>query len=373
MKPYRVDIPQADVDDLRARLAHTRWPGEIPGQGWNRGVPLDYLKDLAGYWADGFDWRAQEAWLNAFPQYVTEVDGQPIHLFHLRSANPDALPLIMTHGWPSSGIEFLRLAEPLKDDFHLVLPTLPGYGFSNPVRAEGWGNIFRVAQAWTGLMERLGYTRYGVQGTDVGSGVAGILRMIDAKHVVGVHINGASPVAFGPPMELEGLSEADRVRAERFNTFQREGMGYFHLQSTRPQTLGYALNDSPAGQLAWIVEKFKEWTDPAKELPEDAVDRDHLLTLISVTWFNGAGAMSANMGYEGIKAWRAMAGQEQQEEPPGLPPLGVALFAADNGIRSRLGALGEVEHWSEYPAGGHFPGMEAPELLAADLRTFFVE
>jgi len=262
-----------------------------------------------------------------------------------------------------------------------VIPSLPGYGFSTPVAEPGWGNLFRVAQAWAELMGRLGYDRYAVQGTDVGAGVAGMLAMVDPSRVAGVHLTGtAAGMPFGPPIQLEGLSPADRARAERFNAYQADQLGYLHIQATRPQTLAYALNDSPVGQLAWIVEKFREWTDPAAELPEQAVDRDQLLTGASVYWFTGSGASSAHATYEGMQAWRQMAAR-QAEEPdagdtghpgaaPSGPPTGVAVFAADTTIRSRLDPDGTM-HWSEFDRGGHFPAMEVPDLLVGDLRAFF--
>ena len=391
IRPFRVAIPQTDLDDLAERLARTRWPGEPPGLGWSRGVPLAYLRELAGYWADGFDWRKQEARLNELPQLVTSIAGQAIHFLHVRSPEPDALPLILIHGWPSSPVEFLKVVGPLTDPrahggdpadaFHLVIPSLPGYGFSTPVREPGWGNLFRVAAAWAELMGRLGYQRYAVHGTDVGAGVAGMLPMVAPGRAVGVHLTGtAAGTPFGPPVELDGLSEADRARAERFNAFQADGLGYLQIQATRPQTLAYALNDSPVGQLAWIVEKFHEWTDPAAELPEDAVDRDQLLTGVSVFWFSGAGASSAHATYEGMQAWRAMA--EQQAAQPAAheaegsgaeasgPPTGVAVFAADSTIRSLLDP-GQTMHWSEFDRGGHFPAMEAPDLLVGDVRAFY--
>ena len=241
-------------------------------------MPLDYLVRLTPYWLEEFDWRAKEEKLNAHPQFVTAIDGQPIHFIHVRSPEPDALPLLLTHGWPSSPFEFTDVIGPLADPaahggspadaFHLVIPSLPGYGFSTPVEQPGWGNLFRVAQAWVELMSRLGYERYAVHGTDVGTGVAGLLAMLVGNRVAGVHLTGTSAaLPFGPPLELDGLTGADRARAERFNVFQADGIGYLHLQATRPQTLAYLLNDSPAGQLAWIVEKFKERTDPAAELP----------------------------------------------------------------------------------------------------------
>jgi epoxide hydrolase len=391
IRPFRIAIPQADLDDLTDRLARTRWPDEPPGIGWSRGVPLGYLKELAAYWADGYDWRKQEAKLNELSQFVTSIDGQDIHFLHIRSSEPEALPLLLTHGWPSSPVEFLKIIEPLTDPaahggdpadaFHLVIPSLPGYGFSTPVREPGWGNLFRVAQAWAELMGRLGYDRYALQGTDVGTGVAGMLAMVDPGRVAGVHLTGtAAGMPFGPPVELDGMSEVDRARAERFNAYQTDQLGYLHLQATRPQTLAYALHDSPAGQLAWIVEKFHDWTDPAAELPTDAVDRDQLLTGVSVYWFTGAGASSAHATYEGMQAWRKMAAQQSQE--PGAheeewsggersgPPTGVAVFAADTTIRSLLDP-GNRMRWSEFDRGGHFPAMEAPDLLIGDVRAFF--
>jgi epoxide hydrolase len=391
IRPFRIAVPDEDLADLRERLARTRWPDELPDSGWTRGVPLDYLKDLAGYWADGYDWREQEAMLNELPQFVTVIDGQPVHFLHVRSPEPDALPLLITHGWPSSPVEFLKLIGPLTDPrghggdpadaFHLVIPSLPGYGFSTPVREPGWGNLFRVAQAWAELMRRLGYGRYAVQGTDVGAGVAGMVAMVDPERVAGMHLTGTTAaMPFGPPVELEGLSEADRARAERFNTFQTDGLGYLHIQATRPQTLAYGLHDSPAGQLAWIAEKFQDWTDPAAELPTDAVDRDQLLTNVTIYWLTGSGASSAHATYEGMQAWRAIAAQQAEQagghgdagsgaEPSG-PPTGVAVFAADTTIRPLLDP-GNTMHWSEFDRGGHFPAMEVPDLLVGDVRTFF--
>jgi pimeloyl-ACP methyl ester carboxylesterase len=386
IRPFRIEVPQADLADLRSRLANTRWPARRRVDDWSRGVPLDYLRELAGYWATGFDWREQEAALNEIPQFTTEIDGQTIHFFHLRSPEPGALPLILTHGWPSSPVEFAQLIGPLTDPrahggdpadaFHVVVPSLPGYGFSNPIGEAGF-NLFGVARSWAELMRRLGYDRYAAQGTDVGSGVAGMLPMVDPQRVVGVHLSGTGASApFGPALEFDGLSAADRARAMRFNTFRDEGLGYLTLQSTRPQTLAYSLNDSPVGQLAWIVEKFYEWTDPAAELPEEAVDRDQLLTNISIFWFTGSGASAAHAVYEGMRAWRAFAAQQEsgearqwQGERTG-PPTGVAVFAADSTIRTLMDPLGKIEHWSEYDRGGHFAAMEVPDLLTDDIRTF---
>jgi epoxide hydrolase len=386
IRSFRIDVPQADLEDLRSRLASTRWPARPRIDDWSRGVPVGYLKGLAGYWATDYDWRAQEAALNEIPQFMTEIDGQTIHFFHVRSPEPGALPLILTHGWPSSPAEFTRMIGPLTDPrahgadpadaFHVVVPSLPGYGFSNPIGQAGF-SLFGVARAWATLMNRLGYERYVAQGTDVGSGVAGILPTADPQRVAGVHLSGTgASQPFGPALELDGLSAGDRARAERFNKFRDEGLGYLALQATRPQTLAYLLNDSPAGQLAWIVEKFHEWTDPAAWLPEQAVDRDQLLTGISIFWFTGSGASAAHAVYEGMRAWRAFAAQQQpgeagqRQSAQASPPTGVAVFAADTTIRSLMDPLGTIEHWSEYDQGGHFAAMEVPDLLTSDIRAF---
>lgn len=365
-KPFRIDIPQTDLDELRTRLAQTRWPAQIGPDDWSRGVPVSYLAELAGYWANEFDWRAQEAALNEIPQFLTEIDGQTIHYFHVRSSNPDAMPLILTHGWPSSPVEFVKLIPLLTADFHLVLPSLPGYGFSNPLSDKGF-SLFGVAQAWARLMADLGYERYAVQGTDVGSGVAGMLAMLDAQHVVGVHLTGTSAGApFDPALDVNAFEGADRDRAERFNKFREEGTGYIAIQSTRPQTMAYGLNDSPVAQLAWMVEKFRDWS-------HGELDRDQLLTLVSVYWFTGSGASTAHAMYDGMRAWKAFAAQANDGggwEAPAGPPTGVAVFAADTTIRSLTDPAQQM-HWSEFDSGGHFAAIEVPELVAGDIRKFF--
>lgn len=371
--PFRIAVDEADLDDLRERVRRTRWPREVTGD-WSRGVPVSYLRGLADHWAQGFDWRAQEAELNSLPQFTTTIDGQTVHLIHVRSTDPDALPLVLTHGWPSSPFEFRSVVDLLSDRFHLVVPSLPGYGFSTPVQEPGWGNLFRVAQAWVTLMDRLGYDRFGVHGTDAGAGVAGMLSMLAPHRVTGVHLTGTSAgMPFGPPVDLDGLEGRDRDRGERFNRFQAEGLGYLHLQATRPQTLAYSLNDSPVGQLAWMVEKFAEWTDPARPLPDDAVDREHLLAAVSLAWFTGSGASSAHATYEGMEAYRQLAqgGAWDGGELPAGPPRAVSVFAADTTIRSLQELQGPVDLWTEHDSGGHFPAMEVPGLLAEDLRSFF--
>ncbi len=291
IRPFRIRLPQADLGDLRERLARTRWPDELPGVGWAYGVPLGYLKQLAAYWVDGHDWRTHEANLNQFPQFTTAIDGQPIHFLHVRSPQPQVLPLVVTHGWPGSVVEFVNVIGPLTDPaahggdpadaFHLVIPSLPGYGLSGPTRQAGW-TTNRVAGAWTELLAGLGYRRHGAQGGDWGAFVATELGRIDPDHIVGVHLNattfGFIPLGPVDPDELATLTDAERARLERLNTSTAgPGNGYFEVQATRPQTLAYVLTDSPVGLLAWIVERFKEWTHAAN-VPEDAVDRDQLLT-----------------------------------------------------------------------------------------------
>ena len=370
ISPYRIDIPQGALDDLRDRLGRTRWPDELPGVGWDLGVPLDYLKGLAGYWATTYDWRGQEAALNEFAQFTTVIDGQNVHFLHVRSPEPEALPLLITHGWPGSIAEFLDIIGPLVDPaahggdpadaFHVIAPSIPGFGFSGPTHETGW-NTVRVACAWAELMRRLGYERYGAQGGDTGALISPELGRIDPEHLTGIHVNNLLTFPSG---QLDDLSDADQGRLKLMQRWQNEMAGYASIQSTRPQTLAYALTDSPAGQLAWIVEKFKEWTDPAARLPEDAVDRDRLLTDVSIYWLTATAGSSARLYYEGAKSWG------QPSEPSGVP-TGVAVFPMDITIRSIAESQHNIVHWAEFDRGGHFAAMEAPDLLVADVREFF--
>ncbi|MEV5717688.1 epoxide hydrolase family protein [Amycolatopsis mediterranei] len=374
IRPFTIDVPQADLDDLRDRLARTRWAADLPGVGWSRGVPVSYLKELAGYWRDGYDWRAHERKLNAFPQFVTEIDGQDIHFLHVRSPEPDALPLIVIHGWPGSIVEFLDVIGPLTDPrahdadpataFHLVIPSIPGTAFSGPTREAGW-DTGRITRAFAELMHRLGYDRYGAQGGDTGAVVGPGLGRLAPDKVVGVHANGLA--AFGVPGDDAELTEAEKARLRHFAYLRTEQSGYVAMQTTRPQTLAHGLHDSPVGQLAWIVEKFKEWTDPAAELPEDAVDRDLLLTNVMLYWLTGTGGSSAHCYYETAHAgaWGA------SERSP--VPTGVAVFPLDVSIRGTLDREHTIVHWSEFARGGHFAAMEAPDLLVDDVRAFFGE
>jgi epoxide hydrolase len=374
IQSFRVEIPGAALDDLRDRLARTRWPSELPGVGWSRGAPLDYLRELAEYWRTDYDWREHEARLNELPQFTTTIDGANVHFIHVRSAEPDALPLILTHGWPGSIVEFLDIIEPLTDPrahggdpadaFHLVIPSIPGFGLSGPTAEPGW-SASRVAGAFAELMSRLGYDRYGAQGGDEGAIISPDIGRAAPDHVVGVHVNAAS-VGFMPfpPLEeseLAELSESERARVERIAEYIDDGSGYASIQSTRPQTLAYGLTDSPVGQLAWIVERFQEWTHA--ELPEDAVDRDRMLTNVMLYWLTGTAGSSANSYYEDKHSgtW---------PQPSGVP-TGVAVFAEDISIRRYAEQVNNIVRWSEFDRGGHFAALEAPDLLIADVREFF--
>lgn len=381
MQPFRIDIPQSVLDDLHHRLDQTRWPRELPGVGWSRGVPLAYLKDLAAYWRTGYDWRAAEARLNEYPQFTTEIDGARVHFLHVRSPEPDAVPLLLTHGWPGSIVEFLDVIGPLTDPrahggdpasaFHLVVPSLPGYGFSGPAPEPGW-HVGRIAAAWAELMRRLGYDGYLAQGGDFGSVVSLILGQLDAEHVLGVHVNMLLTGPSGTdPAELDGLSDSDQARLALLPRFRADGSGYMKIQATRPQTLAYGLTDSPVGQLAWIIEKFREWTD-STELPEDAVDRDRLLTNVMIYWLTATAGSSAQLYYE-IAPLLPVSDTPPAPQPANTVPLGVAVFPRDMFLPVRRFAdrdYPNIVHWSELDRGGHFAAMEEPDLFVADVREF---
>jgi pimeloyl-ACP methyl ester carboxylesterase len=373
---FRIGIAQADLDDLAERLGRTRWPSSLPGAPWERGVPAGYLRELAAYWREDFDWRAQEARLNSYPQYTTEIDGQKIHFMHVKSPEPGATPLLLIHGWPGSVVEFLHVIGPLTDPrghggdparaFDLVIPSLPGFAFSGPVTEPGWGSR-RIASAFAELMRRLGYQRYGAQGGDFGAFVAPDLGRVDPEDVIGVHVNAATVgfIPFGDIAEdeLASFSAVEKQRAQRLQNFLAQGNGYFQIQATRPQTLSYALADSPAGQLAWIVEKFKEWTNSAHERPEDAISRDDILTDVSIYWFTGTAGSAANIYYESMHSADWPARSEV--------PTGVAVFAEDVAIRRYAQQANNIVHWSDFDTGGHFAALETPGLLVQDIHAFF--
>jgi epoxide hydrolase len=383
IRPFRVEIPQRELDDLHERLDRVRWPDELPGVGWAYGIPRDYLVELVRYWRHEYDWRAAEARLNRWPQFMTTIDGADVHFAHIRSPEPDALPLIMTHGWPGSVAEFLDVAGPLTDPraygcdpadaFHLVLPGIPGFGFSGPTRETGWEH-HRVAAAFGELMRRLGYASYGVQGGDWGALISRELGRTHVDEVIGVHLNlipGSGASAEPGEEELAALDPEERRRTlaswERTREWVRDRQGYADLQATRPQTLAYALTDSPVGQLAWIAEKFMEWTD-SRDRPEDAVDRDHLLTNVMIYWLTRTAGSSARIYYE-----RAHADYWGDPPEPSAAPTALAVFPQENFIPLRHIAerTNNIVRWTEFDRGGHFAAMEQPDLLIGDIRAFF--
>jgi epoxide hydrolase len=381
VRPFRIEIPQAELDDLNRRLAQARWPDEVPGVGWSRGVPVGYLKELAAYWLDGFDWRAMEARINELPQFTTEIDGANIHVVHVPSPEPDATPLLITNGWPSSFVEFLDVIGPLTDPrahggdpadaFHVVIPSLPGYGFSGPTGEAGWDH-HRIAGAWRELMARLGYTRYVAQGGDWGMLVSMELGLVDPEHVAGVHVN--TLITFPPqdPAELAGLSEAEAQRLGKLVHFDRELSAYLKLLATRPQTVAYGLTDSPVGQLAWIMEKYWDWTD-SDTVPEDAVSRDLMLANISVYWFTATAGSSAQLYYETMDRESDNLASSLGGPWKLTMPAGVAVYPHDLALPLRRFAdqvLPTITHWSEFDRGGHFPAIEEPDLYVKDIQTF---
>ncbi|MBP2335104.1 pimeloyl-ACP methyl ester carboxylesterase [Saccharothrix coeruleofusca] len=359
IRPFRIDIPQEDLDDLRARLGRTRWPRPLPGDQWRRGVPVDYLRELVEYWRDGYDWRAHEARLNGFPQHTTEIDGHEVHFLHVRSTAPDAVPLILTHGWPNSFVEFADLIGPLSKDFHVVVPSLPGFGFSAPPSGTGWDTA-RVARMWAELMDRLGYSRYGTQGGDFGAYVAPEIARIAPEHVIGVYL--ISGLGFPTEADLPELTEAEReTYTALMSADWANGVDHHALLRAAPQTFAYGWHDSPAGALAWMVQKFKEFNASGKPL-EEVISRDQILTNTSVYWFTGTFGSSAWPYYDSSGfAW-----------PQGVPGVPTGVYSGPPGIRRLAERHTRVVHWAEdNPGGHHFTAMDQPDHLAADIREFF--
>jgi pimeloyl-ACP methyl ester carboxylesterase len=376
IQQFRIDIPASDLDDLADRLRRTRFATALPGDDWDTGVPVSYLRELVEHWLTNYDWREQEAGLNAFPQFLTEIDGQRIHFLHVPSPEPAALPLLLTHGWPGSFVEFLGVIGPLTDPraygsdpadaFHLVIPSLPGFGFSGPVSEAGWDTT-RIASAWAELMSRLGYDRYGLQGGDLGSAVSPEVGRVAPRKVAGVHVNGSLGMPLHGPDEAERatLTELEGDRLARVEEFMREEFGYIAIQSTRPQTLAAALVDSPVGQLAWILDKFREWTYPRATLPDAILDRDRLLTNVMIYWLTGTAGSSAYVGYAQDSGWGA------PKQRSGVP-TGAIMFAHDVGIRRYAEIENDITRWVDVQGrGGHFAAMEEPALLVDDVREFF--
>jgi microsomal epoxide hydrolase len=371
--PFSIRVEDAALDDLRRRLAATRWPDAIPGAAWELGADVAYVKELCEYWCDTYDWRAAEAELNRWTHFRTAIDGQHIHFLHAPSRHESALPLLISHGWPGSIVEFLDVIEPLRDPeahggsardaFHVVCPSLPGYGFSEPTRTRGW-EPGRIADAFAVLMQRLGYTRYGAQGGDWGALVTSELGVRDAAHLAGIHVNMALAL---PQADQGSLGESEKADLAAMARWQEEEAGYQRIQGTKPQTLGVGLSDSPAGLAAWIVEKFRAWSD-CDGHPENAFTRDRLLTNISVYWFTGTITSSTRLYYEVFHSPRMRFFASRVQVPTGVArfPKEVMRFP-----RAWVEQRYHVTHWSEHRRGGHFAAMEQPRAFVEDVRAFF--
>jgi pimeloyl-ACP methyl ester carboxylesterase len=369
--PFRIQVSDAVLADLRARLRNTRWPEVEPVSDWSQGAPLAWIQDICRYWAEDYDWRAREHRLNQFDQYNTEIDGLDIHFLHVRSPHPQAMPLLITHGWPGSVVEFHKVIAPLTDPtahggnaadaFHVVCPSLPGFGFSGKPKTTGWG-VDRIAQAWATLMDRLGYARYGAQGGDWGSAVTSSLGAQDPAHCAGIHITlamGTKPQTAGEPSPEEARALAGIKHYADWDS------GYSKQQATRPQTLGYGLTDSPAGQAAWILEKFWAWTD-CDGHPENILSRDELLDNLMLYWVTASATSSARLYWESFGGRRANRVVKI--------PTGVAVFPKEivAPVRAWMSKdFSDIRHWTEMPKGGHFAAFEQPELFVADVRAFF--
>jgi epoxide hydrolase len=364
IRPFRIETPQADLDDLQSRLARTIWADELPSDpagsggpgrpaGWDYGVPTGYVKRLVEYWRTGYDWRAWEARLNAYPQFTTTIDGQNVHFLHIRSADPDALPLILTHGWPGSIVEYLNVVDRLTDTFHLVIPSVPGFGWSGPTTEPGWSN-YRIAAAWVELMRRLGYDRYGAVGNDGGSMISPEVGRLDPEHVVGVHVTQVFSFPSGDPAELADLSAEEQAGLEVLNWFWQNLGAFNQLQSQQPQTVAHALADSPAGLLGWNA-----------QLMGTDVDDDFILTNTMIYWLTRTSGSSIRLYYENARA--------TPPKEPTTVPLGLAMAEGDF---ISIRRFAERDHknivtWNRYPRGGHFAAHVVPEQLSADIRTFF--
>jgi pimeloyl-ACP methyl ester carboxylesterase len=373
--PFLIDVPEADLADLRRRLRQTRWPEPEPVSDWSQGVPLAYLRDLCGYWADGYDWRAVEARLNALPLFQTVIDGVNIVFAHVRSPHSGALPLIMTHGWPGSIVEFLKVIGPLSDPagdaadaFHVVCPSLPGYGFSGKPDRTGWG-VERIAAAWAELMTRLGYRRYGAAGSDWGTSISASLGQQDGAHVAGIHL--VPPLAGPDPATFGDLTDAERATLASLRHSAEWDSGYSQEQATRPQTVGYGLTDSPTALCAWIVEKFWSWADHGGDL-QAVLSRDELLDNLMLYWLPGTGASAARLYWESIRQvneWISGTTADQVNVPTGC-----SVFPKELQRPSRRWAqkrFTDIRYWNEPAQGGHFAAFEQPVLFTEEIRSFF--
>jgi microsomal epoxide hydrolase len=365
IEPFTASVADDVLADLAERLRHTRWPDQIAGTAWEYGTDLDYLRDLVGYWADGFDWRATEARINGWPQGRATIDGQPIHFIHARSDAAGALPLLVLHGWPGSIMEMLGVIEPLRESFHVVCASLPGFGFSGPTSQRGW-HPRRIAAAMVELMERLDYPRFATLGGDWGATVSNYIGLDFPEHLYGLYL---TMVAAGPPEGSDGseLRENEKEWVAANAAFFAEESGYLQIQATRPQTLAYGLTDSPAGLAAWIVEKLRAWSDCGGDL-ESAISRDDILANITLYWVTGTANSAARIYLEAMRA-----GQLQPIATRIDVPTGCAIFPKETVRSPKAWAeqAWDVRHWTEMPRGGHFAALEVPELLVPDVRAFY--
>jgi epoxide hydrolase len=375
IEPFTVGVDGVALDDLRERLRRTLWPDRETVGGWSQGVPLGYLQDLCGYWASGYDWRATEARISQIPQFMTRIDGLPVHFLHLRSPDPDAIPLILTHGWPGSFFEFERVLGPLADPsayggaageaFHVVVASLPGYGFSGKPAAAGW-DIHRIARAWAELMARLGYQRFLAVGSDWGTSVSTSLALHQPGRLLGIHL---IPPLAPPDRGAADLTGRERAALADLDERRRTGSGYSAEQSTRPQTIGYSLADSPAGLCAWIVEKLWSWTDHRGDLSQ-VLTADQVLDNISLYWLTGSGASSARLYWESIAevtGWFTTAAGDVV-----TVPAGCSIFPKEVPRPSRRWAqrrFANIVYWSEPGRGGHFAAWEQPGLFTDEVRA----
>ena len=375
--PFRSETPESVITDLKARLARTRWPDQLDGAGWDYGAELSYMRELCNYWRDTFDWRAAEARFNAFPQFITEIDGERVHFYHARSPEPNALPIIITHGYPGSVAEFLDVIGPLsdpakyggdpRDAFHVVAPSIPGYGFSGPTRTKGF-NIDRAGAVNVRIMELLGYDRYVAQGGDWGSAISTATARLRPDRVAALHLNFivGRPADFANPNA--GLSEEEVTALNWKRNYDLHETGYQAIQSTKPQSLAYGFNNSPAGLAAWIVEKFKTWSDCGDDV-ERSFTKDQLLENVMLYWVTGTINSAMRLYYEGIGPGRGSASALQKTNTP----TGHARFPAE--IRPTPRAWAEqmynIVHWKKMAKGGHFAALEQPVLFVDELRSFF--
>ena len=372
---FAIDIPAAEIDDLNRRLAQTRWPDAETPDDWSQGVPLAYAQAFCSYWADGYDWFARQALMNRFDQFKTTVEDLDIHFIHHPSPSPQARPLLITHGWPGSVVEFHKVIEPLADPaahggdpadaFHVICPSLPGYGFSGKPAATGWG-VEKIAAAWDQLMERLGYDGYFAQGGDWGAAVTTAIGFQNLGRCAGIHLN--MPFAAPTAEAMSNPTDRDKQALAGASYYQEWDSGYSKQQSTRPQTLGYGLVDSPAGQAMWILEKFWAWTDCGGH-PENALSRDELIDNIMIYWLNGAGASSARLYWESFG--KAFAGGDGQTV---ALPTGCSIFPKEIIPTPRSWAevrYTNIVHWNELDRGGHFAAFEQPELFVEEVRSAF--